>query len=125
MSSEPSFNPVHGPLGVLAVTKCLSYVIHFLLGKLWLVVCHSGPVGNRNIGKSNLPFILERVLFNTPGIKVNGHAQGTPSIGHAQAPLPITLMHRMLGHMEHAHRKPVSEQVHRTPWNIYHIYAYL
>ena len=32
-------------IGVLAVTKCLPEVIHFLLEKLWLVAHCSGPVG--------------------------------------------------------------------------------
>ena len=74
----------------------------------------NNPTLNRNIDKFNLPDIWDRVLFNTPGLKVNGHAQGTPSIGHAQLTLPITPIHRMLGHMEHAQRTPVSKHVHRT-----------
>ena len=29
-------------------------------------------------------FWYSYIVFNTPGLKINGHAQGTPSIGHAQ-----------------------------------------
>ena len=32
----------------------------------------------RDIGKSNLHHTRDRVLFNTPGLKINGHVQGTP-----------------------------------------------
>ena len=46
MPCEPSFNPVHGPFGVLAVTKCLTEVTHFLLKKVWLIAHCSGAVGN-------------------------------------------------------------------------------
>ena len=40
---------------------------------------------NRNIGKVKLPYIWHRVLFNTPGLNVNGHTHGTPSTGQAQS----------------------------------------
>ena len=35
--------------------------------------------------------------FNTQGLKINGHAQGTPSIGHAQSTQPNTTMHIFTG----------------------------
>ena len=37
---------------------------------------------NRNIGKFNLHHIWDRVLLNTPGLKIKGHVQ---AIGHAQS----------------------------------------
>ena len=74
----------------------------------------NNPTLNGNIGKLNLPHIWDRVLFNTLGLKVNGHVQGIPSIGHAQSTLSIMPIHRMLGHMEHAQRTPVSEHANRT-----------
>ena len=44
----------------------------------------NNPTLNRNIGKFNLHHIWDTVPFNTQGLKINVHAQGTPSIGHAQ-----------------------------------------
>ena len=63
----------------------------------------------------------DRVLFNTSEIKINGHAQGTPPIGHAQSTQPITPMHIFTGSMEHAQRSPWSEH---APYNLLeHIYG--
>ena len=84
---------------------------------------------NRNIGKFNLPDILDRVFLSTPGFNIKGHAQ---AIGHAQStqpntPTPLnqpntpmalsqpdTPMQLFTGSMEHAQRTPLSEHVHRT-----------
>ena len=79
----------------------------------------NNPTIKRNIGKFNLHHIWDGVLFNTPGLKINGHAQETPSIGHAQSIQPNTPMHIFTGSMEHAQRTPLSEHVHRTSQNIY------
>ena len=57
---------------------------------------------NRNIVNFNLHYIWDRVLFNTPGLKINGHAHGTPSIGLAQSTQPNTHMYIFTGSMEHA-----------------------
>ena len=40
----------------------------------------NNPTLNRNIGKFNLHYIWDRVLLNTPGLKIKRHVQG---IGHA------------------------------------------
>ena len=53
------------------------------------------PTLNRNIGKYNLNHIWDRVLFDTPGLKIgsskghvhihnNGHAYTNPTNGHSQ-----------------------------------------
>ena len=55
----------------------------------------NNPTLNRNIGKYNLNHIWDRVLFNTPGLKIgssqrlvhihnNGHAQPNPTNAHPQ-----------------------------------------
>ena len=42
----------------------------------------NNPTLNRNIGKFNLPHILDRVLFNTPGFTLKMHVQ---AVGHANS----------------------------------------
>ena len=42
----------------------------------------NNPTLNRNIGKFNLPYIWDRVLFNTPGLTLKRHAQ---VVGHANS----------------------------------------
>ena len=54
---------------------------------------------------------MDRVLLNTPGLKIKRHAQ---DIGHAQSTQPKIPMHIFTGSMEHAERTPLSEHVHRT-----------
>ena len=66
---------------------------------------------NRNIGKLNLHHIGDRVLLNTPRLKIKRHAQ---DIGHAQSTQPNTPMYIYTGYMEHAQRTPLSEHPHRT-----------
>ena len=65
---------------------------------------------NRNIGKFNLHHIWDRVLLNTPGLKIKRHVH---EIGLAQSTRPNTPMHfhRFYGAwswehtcLEHAHR---------------------
>ena len=64
----------------------------------------NNPMLNRNIGKYNLNHIWDRVIFNTPGLKIgssqylshihnNGHAQTNLTNGHPQI---------IIGHSEHA-----------------------
>ena len=43
---------------------------------------------NRNIGKFNLPHIWDRVLLNTPSLKIKRHAH---NVGHAQPNTPTHL----------------------------------
>ena len=74
----------------------------------------NNPTLNRNIGKFNLHHIWDRLLFNTPGLKINGHAQGTTSLGHAQFHQPNTPMHIFTGCMEDAQRTLLSDHAHRT-----------
>ena len=42
---KPSFYPVNGPFGVLAVIECLPEVVHFLLEKPLFAAYCFGPVG--------------------------------------------------------------------------------
>ena len=73
--------------------------------------------------------IWDRVLLNTPGLKIKRHGQ---AIGHAQnaqpnsptplnqpnIPIPLsqpnTPMQFFTGSMEHTQRTPMSEHAHRT-----------
>ena len=71
----------------------------------------NSPTLNGNIGKFNLHHIWERVLLNTPGLKIKRHAQ---DIGHAQSTALNTPMQFFTGSMEHAQRTPISEHAHRT-----------
>ena len=52
-------------------------------GSIYIMV--NNPTLNRNIGKFNLHHIWDRVLLNTPGLKIKRHAQ---AIGHAQNTQP-------------------------------------
>ena len=71
----------------------------------------NNPTLNRNIGMLNLHHIWDRVLLNSPGLKMKRHAQ---NIGHAQSNQPNTPMHFFTGSMEHAQRTPLHEYAHRT-----------
>ena len=71
----------------------------------------NNPTLNRNIGKFNLHHIWDRVLLNTPGLKIKRHVQ---DIGHALSTQPNTPMHFFTGSMEHAQRTPLSEHACRT-----------
>ena len=65
----------------------------------------NNPTLNRNVGKYNLHHIWDRVLFNTPELKIsndNGHVQRTPFIGHAQSIPTNRHVHRTIGHTGHA-----------------------
>ena len=73
------------------------------------------PTLNRNSGNYNLHHIWDRVLFNTPNLKINhdnGHAHRTSFSGHAQSIPTNRQVHRTIGHTGHAQ---TSEHVHRTP----------
>ena len=70
----------------------------------------NNPTLNRNIGKFNLHHILDRVLLNTPVLKIKMHAY---DMGHAQSTQPNTPMQFFTGSMEHGQRTPLSEHVHR------------
>ena len=54
------------------------------------------PTLNRNMGKFNLHHIWDRVLLNTPGLKIKRHAQ---DIGHAQSTQPNMPMQVFKGSM--------------------------
>ena len=47
----------------------------------------NSPALNRIIGKFNLHHIWDRVLLNTPSLKIKGHVQ---AVGHAQSTQPNT-----------------------------------
>ena len=74
----------------------------------------NNPTLNGNVGKYNLHHIWDRVLFNTPDLKVsndNRHAHRTSFSGHAQSIPTSRLAHRTIEHIGHAQ---TSEHVHRT-----------
>ena len=73
----------------------------------------NNPTLNRNVGKYNLHHIWDRVLFNTPDLKINdnGHVHSTSLSGHAQSIPTNRHIYRTLGHIRHALN---SEHVHRT-----------
>ena len=63
------------------------------------------PTLNRNVGKYNLHHIWDRVLFNTPDLKINndnGHAHKTSLSGYAQSIPRNKHSHRIIGHIGHA-----------------------
>ena len=74
----------------------------------------NNPTLNRNVGKYYLHHIWDRVLINTPDLKLNndnGHAHRTSLSGHAQSILTSSHLHRAIGHTGHALN---SEHAHRT-----------
>ena len=74
----------------------------------------NNPTLNRNVGKYNLHHTWDRVLFNTPSLKINNdneHAHRTPFSGHAQWIPTNRHAQRKVGHTGHAQ---TSEHVHRT-----------
>ena len=62
----------------------------------------NNPTCNRNIGKFNSHHIWDRLLLNTPRLKINRHVQCIPPIWHTQSTQPNTPMHTFTGSMEHA-----------------------
>ena len=90
----------------------------------------NNPTLNRNISKFNLHHIWDRVLLNTPGLKIKKacarcirHAQNTQPnspkpLNQSNTPIPLsqpnTPMQLFTGSMEHAQRTPLSEHVQRT-----------
>ena len=73
----------------------------------------NNPTLYSNMSKYN-HHIWDRVLFNTPGLKVrnaNGHAHRTAFTGLAQSIPTNRHVHRTIGHTGHAR---TSEHVHRT-----------
>ena len=74
----------------------------------------NNPTLNRKVGKYNLHHVWDRVLFNTPDLKINndnGHANKTSFSGHAQSIPTNRHVHRTTGHIGHALN---SEHAHRT-----------
>ena len=51
----------------------------------------NNPTLNRNIGKFNLPHIWDRVLLNTPGLNLKGHAQAVWHANSNQLNTPTNL----------------------------------
>ena len=75
------------------------------------------PTLNRNVGKYDLHHIWDRVLFNTPDLKINndnGNVHRTSLSWHVQSIPPNRHSHSTIGHTEHALN---SEYEHRTSWN--------
>ena len=77
----------------------------------------NNPTLNRNIGKLNLHHIWDRVLLNTPGLKVKCICKmlGMPN------PHNPTSHSYFIGSVEHDQRIPLSEHVHGTSKNIYKV----
>ena len=74
----------------------------------------NNPTLNRNVGKYNLHYIWDRVLFITPDLKIsndNGHVHRTSFSGHAQSIPTNRHEHRRIGHIGHSQ---TSEHAHRT-----------
>ena len=72
------------------------------------------PTLNRNVSKYNLHHIWNRVLYNTPDLKIcngNGHAHKTSFSACVQSIPIIRHTHRTIGHTGDAQ---TSELVHRT-----------
>ena len=60
---------------------------------------------NRNVGKYNLHHIWDRVLLNTPNLKINNdnrHAPRTSLSGHVQSIPTNRHLHRTIRHTGHA-----------------------
>ena len=74
----------------------------------------NNPTLNRNVGKYNLHHILDRVLFSTPELRINGHVQRLPLSGHAQTLPPNRSAHRTTEYLGHGQRTPLSKHVHRA-----------
>ena len=74
----------------------------------------NNPTLYRNVGKYNLHHKWDRILFNTPDLKVNndnGHAHRTSLSGHALS-IPTNMhLHSTIGHTGHGLK---SEHAHRT-----------
>ena len=51
----------------------------------------NNPTLNRNIGKFNLPHIMDRILLNTPGLKVKGHAHTVRHVNSNNSNTPCSL----------------------------------
>ena len=61
----------------------------------------NNPTLNRNVGKFNLHHLWERVLSNTPDLKINndnGHAHKTSLSGHVQSIPTNRHSHRTIGY---------------------------
>ena len=63
--------------------------------------------------KFSLHHIWNRVLLNTPGLKMNGHAESTPHQA-CSVPHPNTLIHNFTSPMEHVKTTPWSQHAYRT-----------
>ena len=73
----------------------------------------NNPTLNRNVGKYNLHHIWDRVLSNTPDLKINngnGDTHRTFLSGHVQSNPTNRQSHRTIGHTGHALN---SEHAHR------------
>ena len=62
----------------------------------------NNPTLNRNIGKFNLSHIWDRVLFNTPGLKLNNNKGQGQIHSNRQSPQCIPPMGQLQGQSEHA-----------------------
>ena len=66
---EPFLHFVQSPLGILAFSESLPKMSRYIKESIFIRV--NNPTLNNNIGKFNLCHIWDRVLINTPGLKLN------------------------------------------------------
>ena len=73
-----------------------------------------------NIGKFNLPHVWDRVLLNTPGLILKGHAQ---AVGHANSNTPHLTTPNLPTHLDQTNTPTQfftgNEHAHRTSYNPY------
>ena len=122
--NNPSFCTLLHPYFSILYYTCTApllsafcYSAHLMFGCRWIYIRVNNPTLSRNKGNFNLHHIWDRVFLNTPGLKINTHAQDTSPIGYAHSIQPNTLMHIFTGSMEHAQRTPLS--MHREPPRTY------
>ena len=79
--------PVNKVFGAVDVVGGFTYQRLKYFGKYFshIIGNRTNPTLNRNIGKYSLHHIWNRVLLNTPGLKIKRHAQ---AIGYAQNTQP-------------------------------------
>ena len=83
----------------------LAYPVNKVLGKESIYIRVNNLTLNRNMGKYNLSHIWDRVLFNTPDLKIDndkGNVYRTSLSGHAQSIPANRHLHRTIGHNGHA-----------------------
>ena len=71
-------------------------------GLNWFYIRVNNLTLNRNIGKFNLSYTWDRVLFNTPGLMLNNNKGQAQIHSNRQSPQPIPTMGQLQGQSKHA-----------------------